>query len=245
MAMNQCAHGGCKNPIRAGQTYCYRHGGMSAAELDAQNSGASGPRPLTNAAHHELLTRREVARRSAAWPLMSNPPAPRPALSVMDVQAMDYSRNLPIHHDTAQAVLGAVRESTGVRHNDAPSAAARNREKVHEIADRLRDTLGSERVNVVRMTGLARSTHQIARTVAPTFSHDVILLDRGTDEEVIVDPFVAAFAPVPRDRADSPVLAFPDSGLGVSPYADGTFIGTRQEYGSNAYFQWQSVALVS
>lgn len=242
MAANQCNHRTCRNPIRSGQKYCYRHGGASASELDA--GGARNAESVTVAESREHLERRRIASLQPEWAQMALPPRALNAPTQRGSAVEAYARHLLVDESTASAILDASREVFGRTFLESPADAARQRVKVRDVAQLLRERLGHDRVDIVRVSGLVRKSASRPREVSPDISHEVLLIDKGAESEILVDPFIAAFAPVPRESAARPVAESGMAGVMASPYVDALWMGTRYEYVANGYLEWQSAALV-
>jgi len=71
--------------------------------------------------------------------------------------------------------------------------------------------------------------------------HEVLVIDAGTQNEILIDPFIAAFAPVPKAAASLPVSQSGMVSANVSPYVDGVWMGTREDYQNNGFIEWRSL----
>jgi hypothetical protein len=241
MASHQCQHRGCKNPVRATQTFCYRHGGLTAAELD---SSATRSGTITLGELDELRARRRAVRESPYWPVVSRPPASSRPTNALEGAVEAYTRHLPISADAARAVLTVSKDVFGKESLDVPSEAARLRVNgAREFATRLGEAIGPERVTTVEFGGLVRKTATRTRHVRGGLSHQVVVIDKGTDSEVLIDPFIAAFAPVRKEVSDQPVTSSGMRGVMTSPYADTPWIGRPEDYRVNGHIQWQRARL--
>jgi len=239
MAGKTCAHAGCRNPIRATETYCYRHGGASAAELDAGRVGRSIEQ-FTLGELEELRERRRVAQQQPLWrKYMSTPPRPPVSYDVVERVADAYARHLSITPETARAVLDAIRDELGTFDVAVPRRAAHARGRVDAIAARLAERLGADRVALMDVQGLVRKTARRPRFLSRTVTHRVIVLDPGTEQETVVDPFVAALAPVRTEVGERHVLESGLERVAVSPYADRPWMGPMEDYLYNGHFEWE------
>lgn len=103
------------------------------------------------------------------------------------------------------------------------------------FAQCLRDSgIDDDRIQVMRVSGMNRMTQNGTVQRAEGISHQVTVLDAGTDEEVVIDPFISSFAPV--HDLNSPV----DDSLpsGGTPFGDLPWFGTKDEYMDNNVLWW-------
>lgn len=91
-----------------------------------------------------------------------------------------------------------------------------------------------DRIQVMEVSGMNRMTQSGKVQSAPGLSHRVVVLDQGTEQETVVDPFISSFAPV--HDLDRPV----DDSLpsGSTPFGDLPWVGNRDEYMDNNVLWW-------
>ncbi|WP_166442064.1 hypothetical protein [Nakamurella flava] len=160
---------------------------------------------------------------------MTTPSAVR---SAVDRAENAYLEATPISADLIRPLLSAVHAITAGEDISIPTVALRGIAHCAEnlAAGLIRAGVPSTRVELVHLHGLrrrigARWEHD------PQLTHTVVLLDRHTDTEVIVDLSIAAFAPVPhRDVSVRDQLGGDPGPFGDSPYVadvDGYMSGDR------------------
>lgn len=246
MSGRKCLHrSGCRNPVRSDQDYCWLHGG-SRLESASSSFGASAAVPLA-----ELDRRREWFRNSSlksGGAELRVPPSSTMGVSSADFIAQDFERAIGIPADTVKVILCAVESATGSMIVSEPTRALAERAKLPQIAGAISRELGPDRVSVLRLQGLARvffHGDRYRRVVSAHADHNVILLDRGADGELLVDPFVCALAPVPEGSSHLPITRSGMTGVMKSPYVDELWIGSVDEYVRNGYMEWERAQIVA
>ena len=223
MAQALCGFQGCRNPIKKDATACWRH-------LDATVE-VEVPSP-------------ERARRTAAQVLESDlpehtrrvPPSAveEPALAGADLLAADLGVDRP----TALALLRAGQRA-GAR---TPADAVERMEAGLDgfAAELERAGVKRSRISRMEVRGLGRRTPTGREQRSADYVHQVLVLDADTEREVVVDPHVAAFAPV-RDH-QRPVDD--QLGSGTTPFGDVPFVCSRVDYVAGAHLWWDEAELV-
>lgn len=176
----------------------------------------------------------------------------RPASISLDTgdyspMAHGWERALGVPPERTQHIVDAVREVTGSTTLATPAKALEQRGRVRDVALQLRERLPGSTVEVFRFQGLTRYTTSLARPQlrAPEAQHEVIVIDRQGEQPLLVDPCVAALAPVPRDRQHLPLIQTGMPNAGWSPYADELWVGHPEDYRDNAFLTWESAQRVA
>lgn len=176
----------------------------------------------------------DVHRRIAA---LRNTPIATAVLTDVAGQRSAYLESTPISEDLIDALLLSYATITDGQDLSIPSVALHGIQHRAEnlAAGLIRDGVPSARVELLAVIGLRRRSgtrwlHD------PQLTHTVVLLDRHTDTEVIVDPSVAAFAPVPSIDISVHDQLSADSG----PYGDTPYVAEVDQYINGDHLAWDS-----
>lgn len=231
----KCAWGSCRRRIKATDTFCYQHREMTVS------AGGGKPKKADDGIVDLDQIAMERAMYDEAWEADQHLLDPEPDVYYLDGPAAQVdvmATETPISQDAAVAVLDAV-GSLQERFGDltVPQNAGEGLDHGFEpFRDEMADQLGSDRVDVVETVGLTRILPDGRRQHFPEGAHVLVRVDAGTDNEVLVDPFVALYAPV-KDMSRPVETAGDDPRI----YADVPWVGTMSEYAGLGYMSWDEI----
>lgn len=218
-----CGYNACRNPVRAGAGACHLHvGALAAASVVTDPGVLIAQREMLAAARagaggedaHLFAVPRAMMGPRAAW---------RDALG--GAGAADAA--------TLEAISSAFEplEPLGLEVPEAAEAAAPLR--FAAFAADLAAALPG-RTRVMGLWGMNRRTRTGRVQSVPDYAHQAVLIDHQGRSEVVVDAFVAAYAPV-QDRS-RPAEAFLVSGS--TPFADIPYVTSRYDYVNGDHLWW-------
>lgn len=221
MAVSLCGYNGCRNPVRSDATRCWRH-----LEEPAQSGGGEY---AADAAREALATIEGAGGAFLAPP--SGERSPRMAGEELLVAHTSIDPAL------AAPVMEAVEQLKQRASLTIPAEAYLAEEQLLDTF--LQELQGAgvakQRISVLRLSGMHRRTMNGREQYGEGVVHHVVVLDGDTTSEVVVDPFIAALAPVRNQRREV------DEQLpsGVTPFGDLPWVGTREEYIMGDYLWWE------
>lgn len=161
------------------------------------------------------------------------PPAPDTQLS----STTDLVSSLtPLDHDTATSVVDAAAIwARDPRLGIASEAQSLMPNAANDFRQLLLDQgVPSDRMRIATVTGMHRLTRKGLWLTQSDVSHRVLVIDPRTEQETVIDPVIAALAPVRNPQV--PVEDQLDSG--TTPFADLPWIGTASGYTDGDWLKW-------
>lgn len=219
MASRTCKLKSCGNVLSANSPheYCYAHRSLSVSTIDPGRTDSiieSAPELLTTGS----LRTPEVARIGET-----------------------LSEATPIHHSYSAAIADACKSWNESLSQDAtiPQMGAsleHDPRTIYKFKEHLMKAgISEERITIWRFSGGHRMDPKSG--VKQSFggeTHEAIILDKYTNNEVVIDPSVSKYAPV-RDFT-APVDDQLPSGL--TPFSDSPWIGSLEEYMNGSFLGW-------
>lgn len=116
-----------------------------------------------------------------------------------------------------------------------PANATPAEDAARELRDEMiKEGVDESRVSLERFRSANRMTMSGKVNRIPNMEHEVLVLDRGTDQEKIIDPSISKFAPL-RDRSSEVDDELPS---GVTPFGDAPWVGDREDYMKGSFLWW-------
>ena len=221
-----CGWEGCANPLKPEAVRCHLHINKGVVQQDDIDA---------------IRSRMEATKQSVAVPSFINPEHGYSIHYFSDKQmhVETLSENTPVDKKTADSIVAAVATLQSKDQLEIPQAALDSIETDFPqfIKALSEHGIARNRIQVMTLQGLDRLTMRGTRQSAPEAYHEVVVLDRGTEREVVVDPFISIYAPV-RKLDGSVNDQLPS---GYTPFGDVPWIGPMDEYVDGAYMQWNNV----
>lgn len=229
---NQCGfvppEGGrpCARRVKSGEIRCWQH----------QNERASGEpkQPLTM---EQIERQRELLEELSGLADPTRIPLGNPE-TFRQQMIREFT---PIAHDALIAVENAfkkVSEDLSIPNVAAKSMFERGLDWFVDLL--LGEGLDEERISKMEVDGSNRLKSD-GEKKHQDYRHQVLMLDAGTMNEVVVDPHIALFATVPaKDRDKSVEDILPN---GETPFGDIPWIGTAYSYVAGDHLWWDRFEL--
>lgn len=224
-ARRTCGWNGCKNPIKANDPRCYLH----------IHEGQNEPESLES-----IRARIEARRNGPEFPSYKSRDHGYSIHYVSDKQlhSETLSDHTPVDKNTAKAIVSAVSKLSVDKLETPQEAIGCIESEFPQFVNSLSEHgIARQRISVLTLQGLERRTMRGTPHSSPEAYHEVVVLDRGTDREVVVDPFIAIYAPVRKlDVSVNDQLP-----SGYTPFGDVPWIGPVDEYVDGHYMQWSNI----
>lgn len=211
----QCLLAGCRRKVRPDYIYapyCHDHRSYSSTYAESTAAGS------------KLL-----------WDGMAAVPDSSVS-TVRSTATAAYREGTSAAEDVVSSIIDCMTEiEEGVDLSVPNLAMDRLATRAMSLRDALiRKGIDPERVGIMRVKGLHRMVGG-RETYNPDTVHQILHLDEGTENEVVIDPSIAAFAPV-RRRKTSVDVQLPS---GITPYGDSPWIGDPQDYLNGTHIWWE------
>lgn len=225
---NQCGfvapEGGkpCTRRIKSDETRCWQHKGM-------RSSGEAKPAAISM---DDVERQRALIEEIAG---LDRGPRTIPLGTPAGFRKSMLREFTPIASDALDAVDDAFAKSErdlSVPEEARKSLFERGIDWFVELI--IGEGLDKDRVSKMRVGGFNRMTVSGKKQHSDEALHEVVVIDAGTPNEVVVDPHIAMFAPV-KEKNQSVDEQLPN---GETPFGDLPWIGTVRSYVGGDYLWW-------
>lgn len=217
----------CARRVKTGAFRCWEHEGKTSA-----GEASVG---FTSVEDVERERRRIAAVADEQFADASSLPLGRPE-GLRQSLLREFT---PVASDALEAIDAAYREHGADLSVPAAAHEAAANGGAERFARDVAGRIGPERVSRMRVMGARRMTVGGKKQHFGEVLHEVVVIDQGTSSEVVVDPFMAMFAPV-RDNAASVDEQLPN---GLTPFGDLPWVGPVHAYVGGDYLSWDKFSM--